>query len=80
MERPESVDNALSMQPDILISVLLGVVLGVIVYNMYINPPIIKGPNSRDIIDKIFKVDGKYYEFIPVVCGCLSSGLKIRNN
>ena len=79
MERSESIDNMVSLRPDNLISVLLGIVLGFIVYNMYISPPIIKGPNSRDIIDKIFEVDGKYYEFMPVVCGCISNGFKTHS-
>ncbi len=78
MEQLNTVDKVVS-RPDIVISILLGIALGFIVYNMYINPPIIKGPNSRDIIDKIFDVDGKYYEFIPVVCGCISNNIKKNN-
>ena len=56
---------------DIILSIFTGLVLGIILYRCYICPVIIRGPNSRDIIDKIFEVDGKYYELEPVVCGCL---------
>ena len=56
---------------DIIISIIMGIVLGSILYKCYICPPIIRGPNSRDIIDKIFEVNGKYYELDPQVCGCL---------
>lgn len=56
---------------DILLSIIVGLVLGIILYRGYICPPIVRGPNSRDIIDKIFEVDGKYYELEPKVCGCL---------
>lgn len=56
---------------DIILSIIVGLVLGIILYRGYICPPIIRGPNSRDIIDKIFEVNGKYYELEPKVCGCL---------
>ena len=56
---------------DPLISILFGMLLGIIIYRFYLFPPIIKGPNSRDIVDKIYEYDGKYYELEPVVCGCL---------
>ena len=56
---------------DIILSIFVGLVLGIILYRGYICPPIVRGPNSRDIIDKIFEVDGKYYELEPKVCGCL---------
>jgi hypothetical protein len=56
---------------DLFISVLLGIILGVVIYKFYLFPPLIKGPNSCDIVDKIFEYDGKYYELEPIVCGCL---------
>lgn len=55
----------------IVVSVVLGIILAIILYRGYIRPPITRGPNSRDIVDKIFKVNDKYYELEPVVCGCL---------
>jgi len=59
-------------QIDMTINLIVGIVLGIILYRGYIRPPIYKGPNSRDIIDKIFVVDGKYYELEPSICGCLT--------
>jgi len=56
---------------DIIISIIAGIILGIILYKGYIRPPLIKGPNSRDIVGKIFQVGDKYYELEPVVCGCL---------
>lgn len=56
---------------DILISVVFGVVIGFILYRSCIKPTIVKGPNSRDIIDKVYVVDGKKYILEPVVCGSL---------
>jgi len=56
---------------DTMISIILGILCGIIIYRFYLCSPIIKGPNSRDIVDKIFEVDGKYYELEPVICGCL---------
>lgn len=56
---------------DLLISILLGALIGIIIYQFYLFPPVVKGPNSRDIVNKIFEYDGKYYELEPVICGCL---------
>lgn len=56
---------------DIIISMLFGLICAIIIYRFYICPPIVRGPNSRDIIDKIFEIDGKFYELEPVVCGCI---------
>jgi hypothetical protein len=58
---------------NIMINVLMGVILGIIIYKGYICPPVVRGPNSRDIVDKIFHVGDKYYELEPIVCGCLKN-------
>lgn len=60
---------------NIILSIFIGVILGCILYRGYICPPIIRGPNSRDIIDKIFAFNGKYYELEPKVCGCLKKSI-----
>jgi hypothetical protein len=54
---------------NIFVSVILGIILSLILYNKIINPTITKGPNSKNIVDKIFKVDDKYYKLEPKVCG-----------
>jgi hypothetical protein len=56
---------------DIFVNLLLGFIIGIILYRFLICPPILKGPNSRDIIDNVFEHEGKYYRFEPIVCGCL---------
>lgn len=58
---------------DVSFSVILGILLAIVIYRFYLCAPIIKGPNSRDIVNKVFKIDGKYYELEPIVCGCLKS-------
>jgi hypothetical protein len=51
-------------------SIIIGIVLGVLLYSIY-NPPIlIKGPNSRDFVDKEFKYLGKTYRLDARVCAC----------
>lgn len=55
---------------DIFISVLIGIIFSIVLYKGYICPPIIRGPNSRDIIDKIFEIGGKFYELEPQICEC----------
>lgn len=64
---------------DVFISIAVGIILGIILYRFYICPPIMRGPNSRDIIDKVFEVNGKYYELEPVVCGCIKNKTLITN-
>lgn len=56
---------------DILINIIVGFILGYILYRGYLFPPKIKGPNSRDVIDKVYNVNGKKYILEPVVCGCI---------
>jgi hypothetical protein len=56
---------------NIIISILLGIVLGYILYKSFFHKPIVRGPNSRDIIDKVFVVDDKYYYLEPVICASI---------
>jgi len=56
---------------DSVVSITLGVLLAMVIFTCILRPHVIRGPNSRDIVDKIFEVDGKYYEFFTIVCGCL---------
>jgi hypothetical protein len=67
----DTTSNADNAMINISISLILGMLLGIIIYRFYLFPPIVRGPNSRDIVDKIFEVNGRYYELAPVVCGCL---------
>lgn len=66
-------NNAYVPLLNIIINVLVGIILGIILYKGYICPPVVHGPNSRDIVDKIFQVGDKYYELEPIVCGCLKN-------
>lgn len=56
---------------DIILSLCVGILIGYVVYKCYIRPTKVKGPDSRDIIDKIYEIDGKFYELNPKVCGGL---------
>ena len=56
---------------DVFINILLGFICGIVLYRCYLFPPIIRGPNSRDIVNEIFKVNESYYELEPIICGCL---------
>lgn len=57
-----------SVSMDIVINVLIGIVLGYILYKGYLCPTTFHGPNSRDIMDKVYNVNGKLYTLEPVVC------------
>ena len=59
------------MTNDIILSVCIGILTGYVIYKCCICPTKIKGPDSRDIINKIYEIDGKYYELNPKVCGSL---------
>ena len=51
-----------------ILNILIGFIIGYILYKLYISPTIIKGPNSRDIIGKVYKVNETLYKLKPVVC------------
>lgn len=54
-----------------MIDILLGLMIGYIVCQLYIQKKIrYHGPNSKIIKNKIYKFGGKYYKFIPKVCIC----------
>lgn len=53
-----------------VISLIFGIVLGVLLYSIYKPPVLLHGPNSRDIVDKEFKYRGKLYRLDPKVCAC----------
>lgn len=55
------------MPEDIFISMIIGVIFAIVIYRGYICPPIIRGPNSKDIVNKIYFHNGKYYELEPQI-------------
>lgn len=56
---------------DLILNALIGIVLGYILYKGYLCPSTVRGPNSKDIINTVYNVDGKLYILEPVVCGCI---------
>lgn len=53
---------------DKFISILSGILFGLIIYRGILCPRLFHGPDSRDIVNKIFKVNEKYYELEPIIC------------
>lgn len=53
------------MDIDILISIIVGFVFGYLISDKIINPPIIHGPNSADIVNRVYEVDKRKYKFEP---------------
>lgn len=51
-----------------IINILFGIIIGYILYKIYISPTIIKGPNSKDIIKKVYIINGITYKLKPVIC------------
>lgn len=60
------------MSPDIMFNIFLGIIaaflLSFYIYHTYYY--ITKGPNSRDIVNKIYKHNGKCYKFVPEIYIC----------
>jgi hypothetical protein len=52
-----------------IISFIIGFIIGFIIYKN-LKKCKYHGPNSKDIIGKIYKKNGKCYKFIPVVSIC----------
>ena len=65
---------------NIIINLIFGIILGLLLYKFYICPTIIRGPNSKEIINKIFIFDGKKYKFEPVICGCIKNKFLVFKN
>jgi hypothetical protein len=51
------------------IEFILGIIIGFVIYCLIYNRPVIKGPNSKDIVGKIFIVNNKKYVFEPFIVG-----------
>ena len=51
-----------------VLNMVLGIIIGILIYNLFINKPVIKGPNSKDIVGKVFTIDNKKYYMEPFVC------------
>ena len=54
----------------ITLNLIIGIALGCILYRTLICRTIIKGPDSRDIIDKIYEWNGDKYKLEPRICAC----------
>jgi len=56
------------MDANILISLIIGIIVGYLISDNLINPQIIHGPNSADIVEYIYEIDNRKYRFEPRVC------------
>ena len=71
-----SVDPVNHTYMDICVGICIGICIGICVgtiIHMATHRPIIKGPDSRDVIGRIFVSNGTKYRFEPRVCGCVGS-------
>jgi hypothetical protein len=66
MDSNKEISNDTSLE--VIISIVFGLVIGVLLYSIYRPPIIFHGPNSRDIVDKIFTYAGKKYRLEPQIC------------
>jgi uncharacterized protein YneF (UPF0154 family) len=55
---------------DGLINIIIGIVFGYFLYRFLIHRTIYKGPDSREIIDKIYEWNGKKVKLVPKICAC----------
>ena len=51
----------------VIFSIVFGVVLGVILYGTFKPPVILHGPDSRDVVGKIYYYDNKKYILEPKI-------------
>jgi hypothetical protein len=58
---------------NILFSIFIGIIVGYILFILNPNKYVLHGPNSKDIISKIYKIDNKCYKLEPIVTICPSS-------
>lgn len=55
------------MSSDEYINVGIGILFGYLIYSRFINPVVIHGPNSADIINRVYEVDNKKYKLKPYI-------------
>jgi hypothetical protein len=68
MDSDGEISNNISLE--LIMSIVFGMVLGVLLYSIYQPPVIIHGPNSRNIVGKIFSYAGKKYRLDPKIYSC----------
>lgn len=51
-------------------SILMGIIFAILIYFLFIQKVTYHGVNSNKIKNKIYKIDGKCYKFIPRVHIC----------
>ena len=54
---------------DIVVNLIIGIVLGYFMFGFF-RKDRYKGPNSKDIVNKIYTHNGKEYKFVTKVCLC----------
>ena len=56
----------------LLTSIILGILVGLIIFYLFSFKVIFRGPNSKDIIGQVFfnKNDGKFYKLEPKIYLC----------
>jgi len=55
---------------DTQLSIILGFFAGIFIYIFIINRPIIKGPNSKDVIKMVYTINDRQYMLEPMICPC----------
>lgn len=57
---------------DILFNIILGLFISSLfsLYIYYKHNYVIKGPNSKDIVRRIYEYNGKFYRFVPEIYIC----------
>lgn len=53
-----------------IIALLIGIILGALLYFLFLNKIKYRGPDSNIIRKKIYKVDNKCYKFKPTIYMC----------
>jgi len=65
---------------DIIISIIIGLVFGILLGNLFFDKRIYHGPDSNIIIKEIYSdLDGKQYKWVPKICICPISTIKTFN-
>ena len=52
---------------NISLNIILGFIMGYLLYITILDPTVVRGPNSKDIVDKVYIHNGKKYEFVPKI-------------
>ena len=63
-----------------IFNIFIGILIAFIIYDILFKTVIYHGPDSKDIINKIYTYNGKKYKLVPRIYPCVSPFLSVSDS